>query len=106
MESDGQCFKWIISYLKWKIFSSEDEDFYDAEDDDDDAVNVFSSNVIENSGEDAEISSDLSTPVNEPLPEAFRVDYDAMYDADDGNDDDVDMKSHGSVIAHMLSQVQ
>ena len=46
-------------------------------------------------------------PINSPLTpnEEANVDYDALYeDADD--DEDVDMKNHGSVITHLLSQVR
>ena len=34
------------------------------------------------------------------------VDYDALYEEADNDNEDVDMKNHGSVITHLLSQVQ
>lgn len=34
------------------------------------------------------------------------IDYDALYEEADNDEEDVDMKSHGSVITHLLSQVR
>jgi hypothetical protein len=46
-------------------------------------------------------------PINSPLTPSKddSVDYDAMYDEND-DDEDVDMKNHGSVLTHLLSQVR
>ena len=33
------------------------------------------------------------------------IDYDALYEEADNDNEDVDMKNHGSVITHLLSQV-
>jgi len=43
---------------------------------------------------------DLHSPVE------TNVDYDALYESNDADEEDVDMKSHGSVITHLLSQVR
>ena len=43
---------------------------------------------------------DLQTPFDND------VDYDALYEEADDLEEDVDMKSHGSVITHLLSQVR
>ncbi len=55
------------------------------------------------------VALDPSTPVSDVLSATdvskSSVNYDALYDADTDEDEDVDMKSHGSVITHLLSQV-
>lgn len=52
--------------------------------------------VIATTGDDV----DLQTPFDND------VDYDALYEEADDLEQDVDMKSHGSVITHLLSQVR
>ncbi len=104
--------------------SSDDDDFYDAEDQEDDFsvdATALSDRPL-GTASDAAVASDrskeppgdlqLSDPVDEaavnsPLTPSTddNVDYDALYDADDDMED-VDMKNHGSVITHLLSQVR
>merc|ERR1711962_1936013 len=96
--------------------SSEDEDFFDAEEDDDDDETSdvtemrtpppqppttldLSAIAIETSIND--IHSPL-TPVEGRIEE---IDWDALYGRDE-DETDVDMKSHGSVITLLLSQVR
>ena len=45
--------------------------------------------------------------VSDHLPSSEdSIDYDALYEEADNDEEDVDMKSHGSVITHLLSQVR
>ncbi|XP_047735857.1 oxysterol-binding protein-related protein 9 isoform X2 [Hyalella azteca] len=117
--------------------SSEDEDFFDADDytpagpklfdgdsckDDghtdgsaegllaDSARRVDSYNSTESSSSarDMKNSSVVSTPplaAAPPASNAGGVDYDALYDEDD-EDDQVSMESHGFIIQHLISQVK
>lgn len=84
--------------------SSDDDDFFDAEDATDDAGKSPSLPP-------ASLNLDLVNPpapvvIQSPLtPSEKDVDFDALYEADD-DEDNVDMKSHGSVITHLLSQVR
>ena len=84
--------------------SSEDEDFFDAEDDDDDDECDNHKNLsldLNNAG-----ASPVVMPINSPLtPGGEDIDYDALYE-DEEDETNVDMNSHGSVITHLLSQVQ
>ena len=70
-----------------------------------------SSQSTHNPPSDLAISSQspeaATEPINSPLtPNADEsVDYDALYEATD-DDEDVDMKNHGSVLTHLLSQVR
>ena len=70
-----------------------------------------SSQPTHNPPSDLAISSQspeaATEPINSPLtPNADEsVDYDALYEATD-DDEDVDMKNHGSVLTHLLSQVR
>ena len=59
---------------------------------------------------DLDLSSEppaAAEPINSPLTpnDDASVDYDALYEAAD-DDEDVDMKNHGSVLTHLLSQVR
>jgi len=101
--------------------SEEDDDFFDAEEDEDAADEVLTPTArpgtllgLTRSGSGVkmgEIVDDENDPVKSPLtPLAtaggeVNIDFDSLYEASDEADEDVDMKSHGSVITHLLSQV-
>ena len=57
----------------------------------------------------APTTHDSSTTGNETLSTSgdlqSSIDYDELYEAESDADADVDMKSHGSVLTHLLSQV-
>lgn len=73
--------------------SDDDDDFFDAEEQEADVPGV---------GKSAESLEDPLTPTS--LGE--NIDYDALYEPDEADEEDVDMKSHGSVLTHLLSQVR
>jgi len=94
--------------------SSDDDDFYDAEDQEDEEDRPMPSSSpqsSQNPPSDLDISSQPPAavePINSPLTptdDDEGVDYDALYEAAD-DDEDVDMKNHGSVLTHLLSQVR
>ena len=89
--------------------SSEDEDFFDAEEDDDEPVTAPEMKTPPPATLDLEPLTDLDRldDIQSPMtPKDGRedVDWDELYSLED--DEDVDMKSHGSVITHLLSQVR
>lgn len=59
-------------------------------------------NIRDDVASRTESSQDLVNPVSPLTPSD--VDWDALYE-EDAEEDEVDMKSHGSVITHLLSQV-
>lgn len=98
--------------------SSEDEDFYDAEDDDDEDEDE-SITVPDHKKTSPPATLDLArrissgvnfgtmmiqSPMTPPVEGKDDIDWDALYGSED--EEDVDMKSHGSVITHLLSQVR
>ena len=91
--------------------SSDDDDFYDAEDQEDEGDRSMPSQPSHNPPSDLDLSSEAPAvpvePINSPLTpnDDESVDYDALYEAAD-EDEDVDMKNHGSVLTHLLSQVR
>ncbi len=101
--------------------SDDDDDFFDAEEEDEDEADAEErgggivggipldlnldtnpTSAVESDNPDVLVQSPLTprTDLNEA-----DIDYDALYAAAD-DDEDVDMKSHGSVITHLLSQVR
>ena len=92
--------------------SSEDEDFFDAEDDDDEPVTAPEMRTPPPATLDLEplsidvdhrLQQDVQSPMT-PRQGRENVDWDDLYTIED--EEDVDMKSHGSVITHLLSQVR
>lgn len=90
--------------------SSEDEDFFDAEEDEDeppeDTPQKMPSKTIDlviSESPVVALERDLQSPLT-PVEGRDDVDWDALYGVED--EEDVDMKSHGSVITHLLSQVR
>ena len=94
--------------------SSEDEDFFDAEEDDDDepvtapemktppppATLDLEPLVLDT---DHRFEQDIQSPMT-PKEGREDINWDDLYSIED--EEDVDMKSHGSVITHLLSQVR
>ncbi len=99
--------------------SDDDDDFFDAkEQDDEDRPDFAIPDLDKPLGLDlnaamgiggsfpAAATACLQSPLT-PTSDGDEIDYDALYDTADGDDGgDVDMKSHGSVITHLLSQVR
>ncbi len=96
--------------------SSDDDDFYDAKDEDEDdetsdeeEVKTVAEAVVVG-GLDLNLDDsacDVSGAQSPLTPRSdMEIDYDSLYSSADADDDDVDMKSHGSVITHLLSQVR
>lgn len=92
--------------------SSDDDDFFDAEDDDEDE---FGSPHSTHRARSPPGALELSLPLTgaAAVPETLQspltptgddIDFDALYEGEDN--EDVDMKSNGSVITHLLSQVR
>ena len=93
--------------------SSEDDDFFDAEDDDEEEPitapemrtpppNVPTSlDLVTNMPIEVH---DLQSPLTPVEGRETEVDWDDLYKGED--ESEVDMKSHGSVITHLLSQVR
>ena len=81
------------------------------EDEEDRPMPSSSPQSSQNPPSDLDISSQPPAavePINSPLTptdDDEGVDYDALYEAAD-DDEDVDMKNHGSVLTHLLSQVR
>jgi len=97
--------------------SSEDEDFFDAEEDDsDDDVDETSDMTEMRTPPQPPTTLDLSAialetsinDINSPITpiEGQEIDWDALYGPDEEEETEVDMKSQGSVITHLLSQVR
>jgi len=97
--------------------SSEDEDFFDAEEDDsDDDVDETSDMTDMRTPPQPPTTLDLSAialetsinDINSPITpiEGQEIDWDALYGPDEEEETEVDMKSQGSVITHLLSQVR
>ena len=79
-----------------------------SDDDEDDFFDAQEGDAASKAGSDVDVTSQglASAVVQEPVSPLTPsdVDWDALYE-DDANEEDVDMKSHGSVITHLLSQV-
>jgi len=97
--------------------SSEDEDFFDAEEDDSDDDDDGTSDMTEmRTPPQPPTTLDLSAialetsinDINSPITpiEGQEIDWDALYGPDAEEETEVDMKSQGSVITHLLSQVR
>ena len=88
-----------IPAVSYSSSDDDEDDFYDAQDD-----------VASKAG--SECSSVAPPPTVTPTPSLVspltpsEVDWDALYEEDGEEEGDVDMKSHGSVITHLLSQVR
>uniref|UniRef100_T1IK17 Oxysterol-binding protein n=1 Tax=Strigamia maritima TaxID=126957 RepID=T1IK17_STRMM len=93
--------------------SSEDEDYYDAQNDSYDSIGNAarpqSPSILTSAFEDAietlPSSLHVQNETNSLLLMANKIDYDAIYE-DDDEDDLGSVESHGSVISHLLSQVK
>jgi len=94
--------------------SEDDDDFFDAEDDEDSAGDEEDGIVLQASCHVQPLTLDLPQEPEEKEEEELKspltpsgevIDYDALY-LPDAEDSDVDMKSHGSVLTHLLSQVR
>ena len=85
-----------IPAVSYSSSDEDEDDFFDAQED-----------AASKAGSD--VSSMMTAPVSNstsnvtPLTPSD-IDWDSLYD-DDAQEEDVDMKSHGSVITHLLSQV-
>ena len=100
------------------FFSSEDEDFFDAEDKNEEETDDVDETVDEGTNEclneppSANANSSLITireksiDISDMNSSIDDIDYDVLYEDADADEEDVDMKSHGSVITHLLSQVR
>eukprot|EP00092_Neocalanus_flemingeri_P029573 GFUD01032119.1.p1 GENE.GFUD01032119.1~~GFUD01032119.1.p1 ORF type:complete len:687 (+),score=218.93 GFUD01032119.1:36-2096(+) len=88
-----------IPAVSYSSSDDDEDDFYDAQDD-----------VASKAG--SECGSAALPPLVTPTPSLVspltpsEVDWDALYEEDGEEEGDVDMKSHGSVITHLLSQVR
>lgn len=90
--------------------SDDDDDFFDAEDEEKDAVPdravAAAALTLPLTGIGAIPESPVEIAIQSPLtPSDKEIDFDALYE-EDKEESDVDMKSHGSVITHLLSQVR
>ena len=58
------------------------------------------------SGGQPDAAAAAPEPINSPLTpnDDANVDYDALYEPAAADDEEMDMKNHGSVITHLLSQ--
>ena len=90
--------------------SSDDEDFFDANEEsfdnqcDNSAMNL-KDNQNHHSVSSTAVTSSSSSGTFPSLANDDGIDYDKLYD-DDGDDDELEMAGHGSVISHLLSQVK
>ena len=86
-----------IPAVSYSSSDEDEDDFFDAQED-----------AASKAGSD--VSSMMAAPVSNsthhvtPLTPSD-IDWDDLYD-DDAQEEDVDMKSHGSVITHLISQVR
>ena len=84
-----------IPAVSYSSSDDDEDDFFDAQDD-----------VASKAGSDV-VQIRAPSPVSLVSPMTpSEVDWDTLYEDDDGMEEDVDMKSHGSVITHLLSQVR
>lgn len=94
-----------IPATSYSSSEEEDDDFFDAEDEQ--FKDCEAQMVLTRGGSEGKLELFGAPPVRSPSLELKDViDYDALYDEDDSLKEDVDMKSHGSVITHLLSQVR
>jgi hypothetical protein len=109
-------FRNVKTNFNIQIYSSEDEDFFDAEDEnevmeeeEDEGTDglVGTPKATSNAIAVAVRERSVDVDVADHLPSSEdSIDYDALYEEADNDEEDVDMKSHGSVITHLLSQVR
>lgn len=86
---------------------SSSDDFFDAQDDvaSKAGSDVASLRQVAAAGPSSSSSSEATVAVSSVTPlTPSDIDWDSLYE-DDAQEEDVDMKSHGSVITHLLSQV-
>ena len=86
---------------------SSSDDFFDAQDDvaSKAGSDVASLRQVAAAGPSSRSSSEATVAVSSVTPlTPSDIDWDSLYE-DDAQEEDVDMKSHGSVITHFLSQV-
>ena len=86
---------------------SSSDDFFDAQDDVASKAgwDVASLRQVAAAGPSSSSSSEATVAVSSVTPlTPSDIDWDSLYE-DDAQEEDVDMKSHGSVITHLLSQV-
>ncbi|TRY74648.1 hypothetical protein TCAL_01622 [Tigriopus californicus] len=94
-----------IPATSYSSSEDEDEDFFDAEDEQ--FKDCEAQMGLARGGTEAKLEPFGAPLARSPSLELKDViDYDALYDEDDSLKEDVDMKSHGSVITHLLSQVR
>merc|ERR1719282_1922706 len=86
-----------IPAVSYSSSDEDEDDFFDAQED---AASKAGSDVCSTMTAPVSNSTDNVTPLT-----PSDIDWDALYD-DDAQEEDVDMKSHGSVITHLLSQVR
>jgi len=95
----------VIPEISYSSSDDDDDDFFDAHDE----VGVKSnesdsfSDVLSLTPR-AGTPSPMVTPVSPVTPSD--IDYDALYNEEENEEEGVDMKSHGSIITHLLSQVR
>ena len=86
-----------IPAVSYSSSDEDEDDFFDAQED---AASKAGSDVCSVMTAPVSNSTDNVTPLT-----PSDIDWDALYD-DDAQEEDVDMKNHGSVITHLLSQVR
>ena len=86
-----------IPAVSYSSSDEDEDDFFDAQED---AASKAGSDVCSMMTAPVTNSTHHVTPLT-----PSDIDWDALYD-DDALEEDVDMKSHGSVITHLLSQVR
>ena len=90
-----------IPAVSYSSSDDDEDDFFDAQEGD--AGSRAGSDIIVNNHQELMIPAVQQQDPVTPLTPSD-VDWDALYE-NDGVEEDVDMKSHGSVITHLLSQV-
>ena len=85
--------------------SSDDDDFFDAEDEEEEDGPKTQKELLDLELKELQEKEEVIMPQS-PLTPTDNVDFDALYENNEEDNEDVDMKSHGSVITHLLSQVR
>ena len=85
-----------IPAVSYSSSDEDEDDFFDAQED---AASKAGSDIVSMMAPMPRLNQNHVTPLT-----PSDIDWDSLYD-DDAQEEDVDMKSHGSVITHLLSQV-
>ena len=96
-----------IPAVSYSSSDDDEDDFFDAQDDvaSKAGSDVASLRQVAAAGPSSRSSSEATVAVSSVTPlTPSDIDWDSLYE-DDAQEEDVDMKSHGSVITHLLSQV-